>query len=58
MSVAASAVRATTYSELRPGQVGVVVDSYGLLSVALDRRSAAEELRLRPGDAVTLEAAR
>jgi hypothetical protein len=29
-----------------------------LLALALDRRSAAEELRLHPGDAVTLEAAR
>ena len=48
---------AATYGELKTGEVGLVVDSYGLLSVALDRRSAAEELRLRPGDAVTLEAA-
>ena len=30
----------------------------GLLALALDRRSAADELRLHPGDAVTLEAAR
>jgi S-adenosylmethionine hydrolase len=31
-----------------------VVDSYGLLSVALDQGSAADELGLRPGDAVEL----
>lgn len=48
---------AGTYGELKAGEVGLVVDSYGLVSVALHRRSAAEELRLRPGDAVTLEAA-
>jgi len=48
---------AGTYGELKAGEVGLVVDSYGLVSVALDRRSAAEELRLRPGDAVTLETA-
>lgn len=48
---------AAAYGELKAGEVGLVVDSYGLVSVALDRRSAAEELKLRPGDAVTLEPA-
>jgi S-adenosylmethionine hydrolase len=52
-----TAVRVHTYSTLATGQVGLVVDSYGMVSVALDRRSAADELRLRPGTAVTLEAA-
>jgi S-adenosylmethionine hydrolase len=52
-----TARRALTYGALKAGEVGLVIDSYGLVSVALDRRSAAEELRLRPGDAVTLEAA-
>jgi S-adenosyl-L-methionine hydrolase (adenosine-forming) len=52
-----TARRAPTYGALKTGEIGLVVDSYGLVSVALDRRSAAEELRLRPGDAVTLEAA-
>jgi len=32
-----------------------VVDSYGLLSVVVDRVSAATELGLRPGTEVTLE---
>ena len=54
---ARTARRAPTYGALKTGEVGLVVDSYGLLSVALDRRSAADELRLRPGDAVTLGAA-
>jgi hypothetical protein len=52
-----TARRALTYGALKAGEVGLVVDSYGLVSVALDRQSAADELRLRPGDAVTLEAA-
>jgi S-adenosylmethionine hydrolase len=49
-----TAVRVRSFSELGPGQVGLVVDSYGLLAVTLDRRSAADELRLRAGDAVTV----
>ena len=52
---ARTARRASSYGELGPGEVGLVVDSYGLVSLALDRRPAAEELRLGPGDAVTLE---
>ncbi|MGH9157737.1 MAG: SAM hydrolase/SAM-dependent halogenase family protein [Acidimicrobiales bacterium] len=51
-----TARRARTYGDLQPGEVGLVVDAYGLVSVALDRRSAAEELRLHTGDPVTLEA--
>jgi len=35
----------------------LVVDSYGLLSIALNRRSAAEELGFGAGDAVVLERA-
>jgi len=50
-----TARRAAAYGDLKPGELGLVVDSYGLVSLALDRRSAAEELRLGPGDAVTLE---
>ena len=54
---ARTAVRASAFADLAPGQVGLIVDSYGLIAVALDRRSAAEELRLGPGDAVRIEAA-
>jgi S-adenosylmethionine hydrolase len=50
-----TAIRAHTYGELEGAQVGLVVDSYGMVSVALDRRSASEELGLGPGDAVSLE---
>jgi hypothetical protein len=51
-----TAVRAENYAALRTGEVGLVVDSYGLLSVAVDRGSAADTLGLHAGDPVTLEA--
>ncbi|HUQ62957.1 MAG TPA: SAM-dependent chlorinase/fluorinase [Acidimicrobiales bacterium] len=51
---ARTAVRVASYSELGPGQIGLVTDSYGLVAVALNRRSAAEELHLCAGDGVSL----
>jgi S-adenosylmethionine hydrolase len=48
------AVRATSFSELRGGEAGLVLDSYGMLAVCLDQRSASEELGLGAGDQVTL----
>lgn len=51
-----TAVRALSYEEVGPGQVGLVVDSYGLLSVVVDRRSAAGELGLDAGTLVSIEA--
>jgi hypothetical protein len=50
-----TAVRADSYAALRTGEVGLVVDSYGLLSIAVDRGSAADHLGLHAGDPVTLE---
>jgi S-adenosyl-L-methionine hydrolase (adenosine-forming) len=50
-----SAVVVDAYGTLGPGQIGLVVDSYGLLAVCLDRRSAADELGLGPGDPVIVE---
>lgn len=47
--------RAGTYSAILPGQIGLVVDSYGLLSICADRLSAAAELGLDVGDSLTLE---
>lgn len=47
--------RADSYDGIGPGEVGLVVDSYGLLSVALLRSSAAELLDLAAGDEVILE---
>jgi S-adenosyl-L-methionine hydrolase (adenosine-forming) len=49
-----TATRTTSFGALGPGAVGLVLDSYGLLAVALDRRSAADELGLTAGDAVRL----
>jgi hypothetical protein len=49
-----SAVRATSFAELGAGAVGLVLDSYGMFAIALDQRSAADELGLAPGDQVVL----
>lgn len=48
--------RADAYAAVTPGDVGIVVDAYGLVSLAADRSSAAETLRLRPGDNVQITA--
>lgn len=48
------AVRSASFAALPPGSAGLVLDSYGMLAVALDQRSAAEELGLAAGDQVTL----
>jgi S-adenosylmethionine hydrolase len=48
------AVRAGAFAELVGGAVGLVVDSSGLLSIAMDQRSAADELSIDAGDQVTL----
>jgi S-adenosyl-L-methionine hydrolase (adenosine-forming) len=44
----------TTYADAKPSELVLVVDSYGLLSLALDRRSAAQEHGLHAGSAVVL----
>ncbi len=43
-----------TYADAGAMELVVVVDSYGLVSLAFDRTPAAEELGLRAGSAVTL----
>jgi S-adenosyl-L-methionine hydrolase (adenosine-forming) len=43
-----------TYADAKPSELAVIVDSYGLLSLALDRDSAAAALGLRAGSPVTL----
>jgi S-adenosylmethionine hydrolase len=43
-----------TYADAKPSELVVLVDSYGLLSIALDRVSAADECGLRAGAAVTV----
>ena len=49
-----SALRARSFAELAGGAVGLVLDSSGMLALAMDQRSAAEELGLDAGDQVTL----
>jgi S-adenosylmethionine hydrolase len=49
-----SARLAAAFGELPAGSVGLVLDSQGMYALALDRRSAAAELALGPGDAVLL----
>ncbi len=42
------------FAEAKPSEVVVLTDSYGMLAVALDQRSAAEELGLAAGTACTV----
>jgi S-adenosylmethionine hydrolase len=44
------------FATVDPGEVGLIVDAYGLYAVVLDRASAADEFELRAGSAVTIEA--
>jgi S-adenosyl-L-methionine hydrolase (adenosine-forming) len=50
-----TAVRADAYGDIAAGQIGLLVDSYGLMAIALDQASAADELGLGPGDGVSLQ---
>ena len=50
-----TARRVETYALLKTGEVGLVVDSYGLLAVSIDRGSAAHQLGLHAGDPITLD---
>jgi S-adenosylmethionine hydrolase len=49
-----TARRVGTFADVGVGNIGLLVDSYGLLAVVADRSSAAEELRAAAGDPVTL----
>jgi S-adenosylmethionine hydrolase len=49
-----TALRVRAFDELGSGQVGLVVDSYGLLAVALSRASAADTLQIAAGDELAL----
>jgi S-adenosylmethionine hydrolase len=49
-----SAVRVVSFAELGAGAVGLVLDSYGMLAIAMNQRSAADELGLAAGDQVVL----
>jgi S-adenosylmethionine hydrolase len=43
-----------TFADAKPSELVLVVDSYGLLALVLDRRSAAADCHLAAGTAVTL----
>ena len=48
--------RSDNFFALGTGALGLVTDSYGMLALALDRRSAAQELEIGPHDQVVLQA--
>jgi len=50
-----NAVRVSSYSSLESGELGVLVDSYGLVAIAVNRGSAAMELNCVEGDSITVE---
>ncbi len=52
--VVRTAERAPTYAGIAAGQIGLVVDSYGMLSVCMGIRSAADELSLTVGTQIAL----
>jgi len=51
-----TATTVSAFAALGPGELGLLVDSYGLVALVLDRASAAEELDLGPGAPVDLSA--
>jgi hypothetical protein len=42
------------FADAKPSELILLVDSYGMCALALDRRSAATELRVHAGSPVTL----
>lgn len=50
------ATRGTSYGELAPGAIGLVTDSYGMVALSCNQRSAADELQIGVGTQVTLGA--
>lgn len=49
--------RVRTFGDLRVGDLGLVIDSVGLLAIVVDRASAAEELDVAAGDSIGLREA-
>ncbi|HEY6697655.1 MAG TPA: SAM-dependent chlorinase/fluorinase [Acidimicrobiales bacterium] len=49
-----TARRVRAFDELGTGQVGLVVDSYGLLAIAMSRASAADTMQIAAGDELAL----
>lgn len=51
------ATRVESFAQLGTAEIGLIVDSYGLIAIVVDQASAAEELGLAAGDGVRLSAA-
>ncbi len=51
-----AALAVDTYADITTGSIGALVDATGLLSLAVDRGSAAEEMGVHEGDQLTLTA--
>jgi hypothetical protein len=49
--------RRRTFAEVAVGELGLIIDSYGLVTIVANRSSAAEELRIDAGDPVKMSAA-
>jgi hypothetical protein len=47
--------RAYTYADVADGEIGLIIDSYGVLSIALDRRPADTELGIRTGTEIRFQ---
>lgn len=52
--VTRTASRVTAFFDVPTGGLGLLADAYGLLTIVVDRSSAAFELELAEGDAITL----
>jgi S-adenosylmethionine hydrolase len=50
------ATRVDCFDGIGAGQLGLLVDSYGLMALAVNRASASDELGIKAGDQVTLAA--
>ncbi len=57
VDITRNAAVARSFADLAPGEVGLVTDSYGLVAIVLNQRSAAEELGLAEDAEVVLAAA-
>ncbi len=51
-----TAQRVEAFAQIPTGSLGLLTDSYGLVALAVDRGSAAFELEINEGDALTLRA--
>ena len=48
------AKRVETFEDLSVGELGLTVDSYGLVALVIGRGSAAEEMKIRTGDQIVI----